>query len=97
MKKTFGVWRGHRGLPFRFRGARAAQPGASAQSNPQEPVDSHTVIRSETRLVLLDTVVTDKKGNYVRDLTQKDFKVYEDNKEQQITTFSLESGANISR
>ena len=60
----------------------------------QEPIDSHTVIRSDTRLVLVDTVVTDKKGNYVRDLTQKDFKVYEDNKEQPITTFSFESGPN---
>ena len=51
------------------------------------------MIRSESRLVLVDTVVTDKKGNYVHDLTQKDFKVYEDNKEQPITTFSFETGA----
>lgn len=63
-----------------------------AQDN-QEPVDSHTVIRAESRLVLVDTVVTDKKGNYVHDLTQKDFKVYEDNKEQPVTTFSVEAGA----
>jgi VWFA-related protein len=36
-------------------------------------------------------VVTDKKGNYIRDLTQKDFKAYEDNKEQAITSFSFGS------
>jgi len=48
------------------------------------------VIRSETRLVLVDTVVTDKKGNYVRDLAQKDFQVWEDGKEQAITSFSFE-------
>jgi VWFA-related protein len=60
----------------------------------QEPVDSHTTIRSESRLVLVDSVVTDKKGNYVHDLSQKDFKVWEDNKEQTITTFSFETGAN---
>lgn len=66
---------------------------ASAQNaSQQEPIDSHTVIRSETRLVLVDSVVTDKKGNYVHDLTQKDFKVWEDNKEQVITTFSSETG-----
>jgi VWFA-related protein len=59
----------------------------------QEPVDSHTVLRSDTRLVLVDTVVTDKKGAYVRDLSQKDFKVYEDNKEQTITSFSFETDA----
>src|ERR1035441_4371684 len=50
-----------------------------------------TVIRSETRLVLVDSVVTDKKGNYVPDLTQKDFKVFEDNKEQPITSFAYEA------
>lgn len=49
------------------------------------------VIRKETKLVLVDAVVTDKKGNYVRDLTQNDFKVFEDNKEQPISNFS--SGA----
>ena len=51
------------------------------------------VIESNTRLVLVDTVVTDKKGNYLRDLAQKDFKVFEDNKEQTITSFSRESAA----
>src|SRR5208282_1898100 len=50
-----------------------------------------TVIRSETRLVLVDSVVTDKKGNYVADLKQKDFKVFEDNKEQSITSFNYEA------
>jgi VWFA-related protein len=48
------------------------------------------VIRAETRLVLVDTVVTDKKGNYLTDLAQKDFKVWEDGKEQTVTSFSFE-------
>src|SRR5208282_4852104 len=47
------------------------------------------VIRAETRLVLVDTVVTDKKGSYVTDLAQKDFKVWEDGKEQTVTSFSF--------
>ncbi len=42
------------------------------------------VIRAETRLVLVDAVVTDKKGNYIRDLKAEDFKVWEDGKEQSI-------------
>ena len=62
-------------------------PPASAQA----PADSGAVIRTETRLVLVDTVVTDKKGEYVRDLTQKDFKVWEDGKEQPIKSFSFEA------
>jgi VWFA-related protein len=57
---------------------------ALAQPNP-------TVIRTETRLVLVDSVVTDKKGQYVTNLEQKDFRVWEDNKEQPIKTFSFEA------
>src|SRR5579863_4044980 len=44
-------------------------------------------------MVLVDTIVTDKKGDYIRNLTAKDFKVWEDNKEQAIKTFSFEAGA----
>jgi len=50
-----------------------------------------TVIKTETRVVLVDSVVTDKKGNYITDLEQKDFKVYEDNKEQNISSFTFEA------
>src|SRR6202050_2195536 len=61
---------------------------------PQQPTPAGAadvpVIRAETRLVLVDTVVTDKKGEYVRDLAEKDFKVWEDGKEQALTSFSFE-------
>ena len=59
-------------------------------STPRPP--SSGVIRSETKLVLVDTLVTDRKGNHVRDLTEKDFRIYEDGKEQKVAAFSLESG-----
>src|SRR5438477_104158 len=73
---------------------RAQQPPApppppAAQAAPAEP--SGVVIKKETKIVLVDAVVTDKKGNYVRDLKQNEFKVYEDNKAQTISSFS--SGA----
>ena len=64
--------------------AQAQQPAAEG------PAGDTTTIHKETRLVLVDTVVTDKKGNYVRDLAAKDFKVWEDNKEQPIKSFSFE-------
>jgi VWFA-related protein len=67
----------------------AVFPAARAQA----PADSGAVIRTETKLVLVDAVVTDKKGNYIHDLEQKDFKVWEDNKEQQIKSFSFEAGS----
>src|SRR5271157_1931492 len=61
--------------------------------SPSQASDSSTpVFKAETRLVLVDTIVTDKKGNYITDLTAKDFKVWEDNKEQAIKSFSVESG-----
>jgi VWFA-related protein len=63
---------------------------AYAQQSAAPIADDPTVIRAETRLVLVDTVVTDKKGNYLRDLEQKDFKVWEDGKEQPVTSFSFE-------
>ncbi len=62
-------------------------PGLYAQA--AAPPDN--VIRTETRLVLVDAVVTDKKGNYIRDLTEKDFRVWEDNKEQTVKSFSFGS------
>lgn len=46
--------------------------------------------RSESRLVLVDAIVTDKKGAYVTDLAQGDFHVSEDGKDQPIKTFSYE-------
>ena len=62
---------------------QAQQPAAAAPDN------GSPTIHAETRLVVVDTVVTDKKGNYIRDLTAKDFKVWEDNKEQPIKNFSF--------
>jgi VWFA-related protein len=45
------------------------------------------VLRTESNLVNLDVVVTDKKGNYVHDLKIGDFKVFEDNKQQSVSNF----------
>src|ERR1700733_2134457 len=64
--------------------AQAQRPASETSAN------GSPTIHAETRLVVVDTVVTDKKGNYVRDLTDKDFKVWEDNKEQPIKDFSFE-------
>jgi len=65
---------------------QAQQPAPAASTG------DATTIHVETREVPVDTVVTDKKGNYVRDLTVKDFKVWEDNKEQPIKSFSFQEG-----
>lgn len=60
-----------------------------AQRTPQPS----TVIHTETRTVLVEAIVTGKKGEYVRDLTAKDFRIWQDGKEQAVTSLSLESTA----
>src|SRR6202050_3730032 len=73
-----------------FRELASDNPVAHAQQSAAAGADETAVFQAETRLVLVDTVVTDKKGDYVRDLAQKDFKVWEDGKEQALTSFSFE-------
>jgi VWFA-related protein len=51
----------------------------------------NTVIHTEARVVLVDTIVTGKNGAYVRDLTAKDFRIWEDNKEQVLRNAAFES------
>jgi VWFA-related protein len=57
----------------------------------QAPADSGLLIQTETKQVLVDAIVTDKKGNYVADLKAKDFHVQEDGKDQPIKSFSFEA------
>ncbi len=57
----------------------------------QAPADPGLLIQTETRQVLVDAIVTDKKGNYITDLKAKDFRVQEDGKEQPINSFSFEA------
>ena len=80
------------GMSWKFVAAPATAHAQQAQAPPA--ADSSTpVFKAETRLVLVDTIVTDKQGKYLSDLTAKDFKVWEDNKEQPIKSFSVESGS----
>ncbi len=74
------------------QGSPAPPPPQTATLADQQPA---TVIKKETKLVLVDAVVTDKKGNYIRDLAKSDFKVFEDNKEQAVSTFSTGADAAV--
>jgi len=86
--RKLGFWAGLAVLAL--AGAwRVAAPETAVHA--QQATDASAVIKAETRLVLVDTVVTDKKGNYITDLAQKDFKVWEDGKEQPIKSFSSET------
>ncbi len=69
---------------------------AFAQEPAQYNQPALPTIQKQTSLVLVDTVVTTKQGQYVNDLTEKDFRVWEDNKEQVIKSFSFEKDASAS-
>ena len=59
--------------------------------------DDEDVVRVETDLVLAAVLVLDAQGKIVRGLTQEDFIVKEDDKLQEVTTFSLGDNKDLPR
>lgn len=57
--------------------------------NAQEQTDDE-VVRVNANLIVLNVSVTDEKGKHLSGLDVRDFKIFEDDKLQQITTFSAE-------
>src|SRR5215470_9360532 len=75
------------GLAAGQTGTGAAQPSSKDQ---KEPVyQSQNVLRATTRLVIVDVVAVDEKGQPVSGLTANDFTVLEDGKPQKISDFSF--------
>jgi VWFA-related protein len=62
---------------------------AQAPQAPQPPL----ILRSTTRLVQLNVIVQDKKGNPVTDLKKEDFEIKDAGKVQTVSLFSMESNA----
>jgi Ca-activated chloride channel homolog len=54
------------------------------------PQTQHGVIKSNVDLVVLHTTVVDDRGNFVSDLKQDSFRVFEDKVEQKLSVFSRE-------
>jgi len=71
----------------------AGKPGQQPGSQTRAVYESATVLKAVTRLVVLDVVATDKKGDAITDLERADFTVSEDGKEQKITVFNLQKPA----
>src|SRR5579872_370820 len=71
-------------------GVLAFCPTKGYSQQPSSGQNGTETIKVESRVVLVDAVVTDKKGNYIRDLTTNNFKVWEDGKEQAVTSFTRE-------
>jgi VWFA-related protein len=74
---------------------------APAQSSANQPptnqpsanqAGSATVLKVQTRLVIVDVIALDHKGAPVTDLKAEDFSLSEENTEQKIRTFSFQQG-----
>lgn len=69
---------------------------------PQENSESQTVYKSATvlkytsRLILVDVIATDHKGDPVRDLKAEDFTLTEDGEKQQVRIFEFQTPADSS-
>ena len=66
------------------------QAPTQAQSAPATPAQAKPVFRTGVNLVLVDVVVRDRTGAFVKDLTAEDFELFEDGVRQQIVTFAVE-------
>lgn len=77
-------------------GPAAQAPGrpAAAQPSPQErpqptPGVPPVTFRVDVEYVEVDAIVTDRGGQFVRDLGRDDFQVFEDGKPQKVELFSI--------
>ena len=80
------------GQPSQAATAPAVQAQAQVPEKQQKPTpvyESATVLKSITRLVVVDVVATDKEGA-VTDLKQDDFTILEEGKEQKIRVFNFQ-------
>jgi len=70
----------------------SAQQQVPSGAEPTKDANGLYTIRRSSRIVILDVVVTDKKGNIVTDLKRDDFKVTEAKEPQTVLNFE-ETGA----
>jgi VWFA-related protein len=69
-------------------GAISSQ-NSSSQQKSRDVYQSQTVLRANTRLVIVDVVATDAKGQPVKDLQAADFTVLENGQPQKISNFTF--------
>jgi VWFA-related protein len=70
---------------------KPAAPAAAQQPKPADKQQGPAPIRVVTNTVVVPVTVKDRNGNLVADLRRDEFRVFEDNVEQQITQLSVET------
>ena len=68
---------------------------SSAQDRKKDTLESQGTLRSTTRLVVVDIVATDSKGQPVTDLEAEDFTVLESGAPQKISNFTFQHPGNV--
>ena len=76
--------------------SKAPEGSSGSGAAPASP-EGRPTFRASSRLVLVDVVVTDKKGVFIRNLKPADFTVFEDGKPQRITAFGAHVAADSRR
>ena len=71
--------------------AKPATPPAAQEAKPAGKQQGPAPIRIVTNTVIVPVTVKDRNGNLVPDLRRDEFRVFEDNIEQQITNLSVET------
>lgn len=66
---------------------------AQSQNSAQENKTPIPTLKTRARLVLVDVVVTDSKGEPVHGLKKEDFEIFEDGKTQTVSAFEEHKGA----
>ena len=74
-------------------GTNATNSPAQAHDQKNEVVQSDSVLRTNTRLVVTDVVATDSNGKPVTNLSADDFKVFENGRPQRVANFSFHQPA----
>src|SRR5688572_1759538 len=63
---------------------------AGAAGDAQQPSTAQpSTFRSNVNIVEVHAVVTDERGNFIKDLSRDDFEIYEDGKLQSPSVFAL--------
>jgi VWFA-related protein len=77
-------------MPTLLSAQEPAPPPAQAQDTSQKP-QGPAPIRVTTNVVVVPVTVKDRSGNLVPDLRRDEFRVFEDNVEQEITRLSVDA------
>jgi VWFA-related protein len=77
-------------FPGAYSQSNTADPPATSQQPAADASQSPPTLRTNTRLVVVDVVAVDSKGQPVPDLKAADFALLEDGKPQKISGFNFE-------